>query len=87
MSNKQLEHVTDAESTKDMWEKTKNVFEGHALLNMLTARRRSYTVSIKAREKVLSYFNRVKQLAATLKSMDVVIDDKKMAMAVLNRLQ
>ena len=37
-------------------------------------------------EKVLTYINLVKQLASILKSMDVLIGDKELAMAVLNGL-
>ena len=37
-------------------------------------------------KKVLPYINRVKHLAAKLKLMNVHIDDKEMAMAVLNGL-
>lgn len=37
-------------------------------------------------EKFLTYLNRVKQFAATLKSMYVIIDDKELAMASLNGL-
>lgn len=37
-------------------------------------------------EIVLSYINRVKRLAGTLESMDVQVEDKETAMAVLNRL-
>jgi len=37
-------------------------------------------------EKMLTFLNRVKQLADSLKSMNVNIDDKEMAMAVLSGL-
>lgn len=37
-------------------------------------------------EKVFAYLYRVKQLAATLKPMNVEIDDQKLAMAALNGL-
>ncbi len=36
--------------------------------------------------RILAYTNRIRQLASTLKSMGVEIDDKEMAMAVLNGL-
>ncbi len=35
---------------------------------------------------MLVYINRVRKMASTLQSMDVTIDDKEMAMAVLNGL-
>ena len=69
-----------------MWEAILNVFERHNLLNKLAARRRFYTVTMQNDEKVLAYINRVTQLAAKLKSMKVEIDDKEIAMAVLNGL-
>lgn len=37
-------------------------------------------------EKVLEFSAKIRQLAATLKSMDVIIDDNEMAMAFLNGL-
>ncbi len=39
-----------------------------------------------ADDRILAYTNRIRQLASTLKSMGVEIDDKEMAMAVLNGL-
>ena len=86
LSDEHLEHVWDCETAKQMWEAILNVFERHALLNKLAARRRFYTVTMQNNEKVLAYINRVKQLAARLKSMNVEIDDKEIAMAVLNGL-
>ena len=73
-------------TAKQMWEAMLNVFERHTLLNKLAARRRFYTVTMQNDEKVLAYINRVKQLAARLKSMNVDVDDKEMAIAVLNGL-
>ena len=86
LSDEHLEHVHDSETAKQMWEGILNVFERHILLNKLAARRCLYTVTIQNDEKVLAYINRVKQLAARLKLMKVDIDDKEMAMAVLNGL-
>ena len=63
-----------------------DVFERHTLLNKLSARRRLYTATMEHGEKMLTYLNRVKQLAATLKSMGVAIDDQELAMAALNGL-
>ena len=86
LSDEHLEHVRDVETTKQMWNAILDVFERHTLLNKLTARRKFYTVSMEHGEKVLTYLNRVKQLAATLKSMGVEIDDQELAMAALNGL-
>ncbi len=41
---------------------------------------------MKSGEKMLVYINRVRQMASVLESMGVAIDDKEMAMAVLNGL-
>ena len=86
LSDEHLEHVSDATSAKEMWHALLNVFERHTLLNKLAARRKFYTVTMEEGEKVLTYVNRVQHLAAVLRSMSVVIDDKEMAMAVLNGL-
>ncbi len=86
LSDEHLEHVRDMDSAKKMWEAITNVFERHTLLNKLSARRKFYTVTMEKGEKMLTYLNRVKQLAATLKSMKVDIDDKEIAMAALNGL-
>lgn len=86
MSDEHLEHVKYAKSAEDMRETIKNVYERHTLLNRITARHRFYIVSMKDGEKVLFYLNRMKKFFATLKLMDVKTDNKKMAIAVLNRL-
>ena len=86
LSDEHLEHVRDVQTAKEMWNTIVNVFERHTLLNKLSARRRFYTVSMENGEKMLTYLNRVKQLASTLKSMGVEIDDQELAMAALNGL-
>ncbi|CDF37816.1 unnamed protein product [Chondrus crispus] len=86
LSDEHLEHVRDVDTAHEMWEAIVNVFERHTLLNKPAARREFYTVKMLSGEKVLAYINRVKQLAAILKSMSVNIDHKEMAMAVLNGL-
>lgn len=86
MTDEYLEQAHNANYAKDMWKKTKNVFEHHTILHRLTARRQFYRVSMNDGEEVLSYHHFVKQLIATLKSMNVVIDDEEIAMAVLNGL-
>ncbi|CDF32368.1 unnamed protein product [Chondrus crispus] len=86
LSDDYLQHVRGCSSAKETWEAILNVFEGHTLLNKLAARRDFYTVSMLPSEKVLVFINRVKQLAARLQSMSVEIDDKEIAMAVLNGL-
>ncbi len=63
-----------------------NIFERHTLLNKLVARRKFYTATMLADERILACTNRIRQRASAEKSMGVEIDDKEMAMAVLNGL-
>jgi hypothetical protein len=60
-----LENVREASTVKAMWTFIINVFERHALLNKLSARRNFYTARILDGEKILP--NRIRQLAAALK--------------------
>jgi len=83
LSDEHLEHVRNVSSAKQMWDVIKDVFERHTLLNKLNAIRNFYTVSMQKDEKMLKYLNRVTQLASTLKSMDVTIQDEELAMSTL----
>lgn len=83
LSDDHLEQVQHAETAKEMWKLICDIFEKHTLLNKLSARRRFYTASMNEGEKVLAFAARIRQLAATLKSMGVKIDDQEMAMAFL----
>lgn len=56
------------------------------MLNKLSGRRKFYTVTMANDEKVLTYLNRVRHVACTLKSINVEIDDEGLGMAVLNGL-
>ncbi len=69
-----------------MWTAIKNLFERHTLLNKLSARKKSYTAMMSAEKSVLQFATRIRQLAATLKSMNVMISESEMAMALLNGL-
>lgn len=75
-SDEHLEHVRDVSSAKEMWQVILNVFERHTSLNKLSARTKFYTVNTESGEKVLTYLNRVKQLASTLKCMGVDVDEE-----------
>ena len=86
ISDELLENVRDSASAKEMWCIIKDVFERHTLLNKLAARRKFYTAIQSESETVLQFANRIRQLAATLRSMNVMIDDSEMAMALLNGL-
>lgn len=70
-----------------MWDKIKNVFQRHTLLNMLLTRHRFYTVKMERDEKVLMYLNRVKQLTSAFKSLFVQVVVKELAMATLSGLR
>ena len=86
LSDSVLEQVQHATTAKEMWEVILDIYEKHTLLNKLAARRRFYTATMNDGEKVLGFASRIRQLAATLKSMGVTIDDSEMAMALLNGL-
>lgn len=66
--------------------KTLNDFERDTILNRLAARRKFHTVPLAADKKSLPYMNRDKQLAGTLKSMNVIVDGKEIARTVLKGL-
>ncbi len=85
-SDEHLEHVSGVATAKEMWQSLLNSFERHTLLNKLAARRNFYTVTMYENEQIITYVNRIRQLASTLKSMGVEIDDKELAMAVLKGL-
>jgi gag-polypeptide of LTR copia-type len=63
-----------------------NVFQRCSLLNKLAVRRRFYTVSMEEDENMLGYINRVRHIADELKSMDCVVGDEEVVMAILNGL-
>ena len=86
LSDSHLEQVQHASSAKMMWQLILDIFEKHTLLNKLAARRRFYTATMHDDEKVLEFASRIRQLAASLKSMGVTVDDQEMAMALLNGL-
>ena len=69
-----------------MWQAIKNVLERHNLLKKLSARRKLYTATKEESEKVLKYSNRIRQLACTLRSMNVLIAEIEMAMVFFNGL-
>ena len=69
-----------------MWTAIKNIFERLTLLNKLYARNVFYTATMGSQETVLQFSNRIRQLCAKLKSMNVEISDSEMAIALLNGL-
>ncbi len=67
-----------------MWVAIKNIFERHTLLNKLAARRKFYTATKEESDSVLQFTNRIRQLSATLATMNVSIFESEKAMALLN---
>ena len=86
LSDSYLEQVQHASTSKEMWRLICDIFEKHTLLNKLAARRRFYTAKMHDNEKILPFAARIRQMAATLKSMSINIEDSEMAMALLNGL-
>ena len=86
LSDEMLANVQDVQTTKEMWKAIINVFERHTLLSRLSARRKFYTAAMAENESVLQFSNRIRQLASTLKTMNVPVSDSEMAMALLNGL-
>lgn len=84
--DKNLAHVRDAQSTKQMWSAIQNAFECHTLLSKLGARRKFYTVTRENGERMLTSTNRVKQLAWVHLAMEVTVNKKGTVIAVLNGL-
>lgn len=56
------------------------------LPNNFSSRGDFYTAKVKPDDKMLSFINRARQLLLILKSMDVTVEDKELAMADLNGL-
>ena len=86
LSDEMLKNVAHTTTALEMWQEICNVHQRHTLLNKLAARRDFYTATMKPGEQMLVYINRVRQMATVLSAMGVDIDDKEMAMAVLNGL-
>eukprot|EP00171_Calliarthron_tuberculosum_P021771 IDg21771t1 len=86
LSDNDLEQVRHATTSRQMWNLLCDIYEKHTLLNKLAARRRFYTAKMAESEKIMAFAARVRQLASTLKSMSVPIDDNELAMSFLNGL-
>ncbi len=86
ISDEHLEHDRDVRPAKELLQCIVNIFERQTLLNRLAARRLFYTATKQEDENILAFTNRIRQLSSVLKSMGVDIDDKEIAMAVLNGL-
>ena len=83
LSDELLESVRHVNSATESWSVIQNIFERHTLLNKLSARRKFYTAAMSENETVLEFCNRLRQLASTLQSMNVSIEDSELAMALL----
>ena len=69
-----------------MWLTIKNICERHTILNMLSARCKFYTANMEENETVLKFTSRIRQIAATLKSVGVEIPLSEMQITLLNVL-
>lgn len=83
LSDPILENVRHVDNAASMWKTIQNIFERHTLLNKLSARRKFYTATKSEDETILQFGNRITHLSSTLKSMNVLIEDSEMAMALL----
>lgn len=83
ISDEHLDHVRDTENAAEMWKAICDVFQRKTLLNRINARRAFYTAKMRDDEKMLHFINRVRHLASDLKSMDVVVEEEDIAMAIL----
>lgn len=86
LSDDMLDHVRECETAKQMLGNIKIVFRRHIVLIKLQRRREFYTVEMNQNVKTLSYINQAQHHRFVLKSMEVDIDSKEMAVAILNGL-
>lgn len=86
LSDEILKNVRHTSTALEMWNEISNVHQRYTLLNKLAARRDFYTATMLANENMHVYINRVRQISFVLESMGVDIDDKELAIAVLNGL-
>lgn len=82
-SDYRSEHVRDCTTAKKTWLAILNVSERHKLFSKLAAGRDIYIVQCTPSQSMMQIVSCVKALAAGLEAKGVVIDDKKMALAVL----
>lgn len=83
LSNKHLDYLRGLKSAAYMWKELVSVFQHQTLLNKLKGRHEFYTAHRKDDERVLANINRVHQLASSMKSIDITVDDAEIAMAQL----
>eukprot|EP00171_Calliarthron_tuberculosum_P001057 IDg1057t1 len=86
LNDEHMEQVLHCTSARHMWKTICDIFEKHTLLNKLAARRNFYTATMTSNENVNSFCSRIRQLAGTLRSMGVILEESEMAMALLNGL-
>eukprot|EP00171_Calliarthron_tuberculosum_P005101 IDg5101t1 len=87
LSHREVSNMVDKVLCPDDPKILMSCLKGSAYIAEKTLSRRDfYTASMRNGEKMMVYINRVRQMALTLESMNVTIDDKELAMAVLNGL-
>lgn len=82
LTDEHVEHASDAYSAREAWNAIVDVFERYTLLKQLAGQSKFYAAIISEGEKTLPYKNRVKQLGGGLKSMNLTVEDKYLAMEV-----
>lgn len=82
LPNENLDHMSDVSNAKNMWNTIVHFLEHRTLLYELAAGEKCYPLTMARSDKVFPCMNSVKPLAGTRKSMNVNVDDKKIAMTV-----
>ena len=77
------DHVVGCSTARAMWTTILDLFQKKTLLNQLRIRRQFYSAKMGDSEKAMAFISRVRQLAADCKAMDVIIDEKDIAMTIL----
>lgn len=85
LSDEILENASEVKSKKKCG-LLSNVFERHALLKEISGLQKFYTAVMKETDPILSFSNRIRQLAATIKSMSLEVPQNEMAIELLNSL-
>lgn len=80
-----LQNLEWAGQAKLIYEPINNGFQQHTILNRLQARRDIYMVERKHDEKMIPYAYYVQQFSLVFKFMNVDIDEKEFAIAILDR--
>lgn len=81
LSDTHLEIVQHAETSKEMCNILVDMLEKYTLLNKLASRRLLYNAEMQNDAKLLNFCTRIRQLAASLKYVNSLIDEQEMEMS------